>query len=132
MSFLNAEMNENELSNLIIKQAMKIHTKLGAGLLESVYKECLFYELQKIGLFVEKEKPFPLVYEEIKLECGFRADLVVENKVIIEIKCVDALIDIHKAQVLTYLRLSGCKLGLLLNFKVLHLRDGIKRVVNNL
>lgn len=125
-------MNENELSNVIIGQAMKIHTKLGAGLLEFVYKECLFYELRKLEFFVEKEKPFPLIYEEIKLECGFRADLVVQNKIIIEIKCVDALIDIHKAQLLTYLRLSGCKLGLLLNFKVLYLRDGIKRVVNNL
>jgi len=125
-------MNENELSNFIIGQAMKIHTKLGAGLLESVYKECFFYELQKSGLFVEKEKPYPLIYEEIKLECGFRADLVVENKIILEIKCVDALSDIHKAQLLTYLRLSKCKLGLLLNFKVLHLRDGIRRVVNHL
>jgi GxxExxY protein len=101
-------------------------------LLEAVYKECLLYELLKIGLRVEKEKPYPLVYDEIKLDCGFRADLVVESKVIVEIKCVDALIDIHKAQLLTYLRLSGCRLGLLLNFKVLHLRDGIKRVVNNL
>lgn len=125
-------MNENEISNLIIKHAMKIHTTLGAGLLESVYKECLFYELLKIDLSVEKEKPFPLVYEKVKLDCGFRADLVVQNRVIVEVKCVDALIDIHKAQLLTYLRLSGCKLGLLLNFKVLHLRDGIKRVVNNL
>lgn len=124
--------NENELSNFIIGQAMKIHTKLGAGLLESVYKECLFYELRKNGLFVEKEKPYPLIYEEVKLDCGFRADLVVENKVIIECKCIDALNDIIKAQVLTYLRLSGCKLGLLLNFKVLHLREGIRRVVNNL
>jgi GxxExxY protein len=125
-------MSENELSNLIIRQAMKIHSRLGAGLLEAVYKECLLYELLKIGLRVEKEKPYPLVYDEIKLDCGFRADLVVESKVIVEIKCVDALIDIHKAQLLTYLRLSGCRLGLLLNFKVLHLRDGIKRVVNNL
>jgi GxxExxY protein len=125
-------MSENELSNLIIRQAMKIHSRLGAGLLEAVYKECLLYELLKIGLRVEKEKPYPLVYDEIKLDCGFRADSVVESKVIVEIKCVDALIDIHKAQLLTYLRLSGCKLGLLLNFKVSHLRDGIKRVVNNL
>ncbi len=125
-------MSENELSNLIIGQAMKIHTKLGAGLLESVYKECLFYELRKSRLSVEKEKPYPLIYEEVKLDCGFRADLVIENRVIVEIKCVDALNDIHKAQLLTYLRLSECKLGLLLNFKMPQLREGIKRVVNNL
>lgn len=125
-------MNENEISSLILKQAFKIHSELGAGLLESVYKECLAYELQKINLTVEKERAFPLVYDEIKFECGFRADLVVNNKVIVEIKCVDALIDVHKAQLLTYLRFSGCRLGLLLNFKMPHLRDGIRRVVNNL
>lgn len=125
-------MTENEISSIIIKQALKVHTNLGAGLLESVYKECLFYELQKISLSVQKEKPYPLIYKEIKLDCGFRADIVVEQKVIIEIKCVETLIEIHKAQLLTYLRLANCKLGLLLNFKVLHLRDGIKRVVNGL
>lgn len=125
-------MNENELSNVIIKLAMKVHTKLGAGLLESVYQECLGYELRKAGFKVEKEKPYPLIYEEISLDCGFRADLVIENKVIIECKCVEALGEIHKAQLLTYLRLANCKLGLLFNFKTLQLRNGMKRVVNGL
>lgn len=125
-------MDENELSNVIIKLAMKVHTKLGAGLLESVYQECLQYELGKAGFKVEKEKPYPLVYEELKFDLGFRADLVVENKVIIECECVEALHDIHKAQLLTYLRLADCKLGLLFNFKTLQLRNGMKRVVNGL
>lgn len=125
-------MNEDELSNVIIKLAMKIHTKLGPGLLESVYQECLTYELRKSGFYVEKEKPYPLIYEEISLDCGFRADIVVENKVIIECKCVESLAEVHKAQLLTYLRLANCKLGLLFNFKTLHLKDGMRRVVNRL
>lgn len=125
-------MNENELSNVIIKLAMKVHTKLGSGLLEPVYQDCLGYELRKAGFSVEKEKPYPLIYEEISLDCGFRADLVIENKVIIECKSVEALGEIHKAQLLTYLRLADCKLGLLFNFKTLHLKDGMRRVVNKL
>jgi GxxExxY protein len=125
-------MTEDELSNVIIKLAMKVHTKLGAGLLESVYQECLCYELRKAGFKVEKEKPYSLVYDELKFELGFRADLVVENKVIIECKCVEALNDVHKAQLLTYLRLANCKLGLLFNFKTLQLKTGMKRVVNGL
>ncbi len=126
-------MTENSLSNLIINRALKVHTALGQGLLESAYKECLFYELQNSGLFVEKEKPMPLIYEEVKLECGYRVDLLVENKLIIEIKAIDALNDIHLAQVLTYLKLANCKLGLLINFNVLRLKEkGIKRVVNGL
>jgi GxxExxY protein len=125
-------MDENSLSNLVINRALKVHTKLGAGLLESAYKECLFFELQKAGLRVEKEKALPLVYETVKLECGYRIDLFVESKVIIEIKAIEGITDLHLAQVLTYLKLSGCKLGLLVNFNVLRLKDGIRRVVNNL
>lgn len=111
---------------------MKVHTALGPGLLESAYQECLYYEIQQIGLRVEKEKPLPLVYEEVKLECGYRVDLFVESKLIIEIKAVEAINDVHLAQVLTYLKLSECKLGLLLNFNVARLKNGIRRVANNL
>ncbi|MBM2816014.1 MAG: GxxExxY protein [Ignavibacteria bacterium] len=123
-------MNENELSKNVIGLAMKVQTKLGPGLLESAYKECLFYEIQKTGIFVEKEKPLPLIYEEIKLECGYRIDILVEKKLVLELKSVDALSDLHLAQVLTYLKIGGYKLGLLINFNVKHLKDGIKRVIN--
>jgi len=125
-------MTENEISNQILNLAFKIHTTLGPGLLENAYQECLFYEIKKSGLQVEKEKALPLVYQEIKLDIGYRVDLLVENKVIIELKAVSQLNEIHTAQLLTYLKLSGCKLGLLLNFNTKSLRDGIKRVVNNL
>jgi GxxExxY protein len=125
-------MSEDELSSVIIRLAMKVHTKLGPGLLESVYQKCLFYELKNEGFKVEMEKPYPLVYEELTFDLGFRADLVIENKVIIECKCVEALTDVHKAQLLTYLRLANCKLGLLFNFKSLQLKNGMKRVVNGL
>ncbi|MCB1025419.1 MAG: GxxExxY protein [Acidobacteria bacterium] len=125
-------MTENELSKIVIGLAMKVHIALGPGLLESSYKECLFYELQQAGLKVEKEKPLPLVYEEVKLECGYRVDLFVENKLLIEIKAVEATNDIHLAQILTYLKLSDCRLRLLLNFNVARLKNGIRRVVNNL
>ena len=125
-------MNENALSNLVINRALKVHTTLGPGLLESSYKECLYYELIKSGLLAEKERPLPLVYEEVKLECGYRIDLLVERKLIIEVKSVESICDVHLAQVLTYLKLSGCKLGLLLNFNVASMKNGIRRVVNNL
>jgi GxxExxY protein len=125
-------MTENELSNKIIGLSIEVHTALGPGLLESAYKECLYYKISKSGIYVEKEKPMPLVLEEVKLDCGYRIDLVVENKVVIETKSVDALNDIHLAQVLTYLKLGNYKLGLLINFNVLKLKDGIKRVVNGL
>ena len=125
-------MRENEISAVIIGCAMKVHTALGPGLLESAYQACLAYELNKTGLNVGKQTPLPLVYENVKLECGYRVDLIVESKVIVEIKSVECLNPIHSVQLLTYLRLSNCKLGLLLNFNVFHLRDGIKRVVNNL
>jgi GxxExxY protein len=123
-------MQENEISEKIIGCSIEVHKLLGPGLLESAYEECLFYELQKAGLNVEKQKPLPLVYKEVKLDAGYRIDLVVENKVIIEIKSVDCLNDIHTAQVLTYLKLSGCKVGLLMNFNVLRVVDGLKRLVN--
>ena len=125
-------MHENEISERIIGCAIEVHKILGPGLLESAYEECLFYEIFQTGLRVEKQKPLPLIYKEIKLEVGYRIDLIVENKVLVEIKSVEALNDIHTAQVLTYLKLSGCKLGLLMNFNVLRVKDGIRRLVNNL
>jgi GxxExxY protein len=125
-------MDENALSYLVINRAIKVHTALGPGLLESSYKECLFYELVTAGLKVEKEKAVPLVYEAVKLECGYRVDLLVEGKLIIETKSVEALNDVHLAQVMTYLRLSETKLGLLLNFNVAQMKNGIRRVVNGL
>ena len=112
----------------IIGLAIKVHSALGPGLLESSYKECLYFEIVSSGLFIEKEKPLPLVYEGIKLDIGYRVDLFVENKLIIEVKSIDALADIHIAQVLTYLKPSQCRLGLLINFNVLKLKDGIKRL----
>ena len=123
-------MTENEISNKIIGAAIKVHTALGPGLLESAYQECLYYVLQREGLKVEKEKPIPLVFEEVKLDCGYRMDLLVENKVVIEVKSVEALNDVHLAQTLTYLKLGEFKLGLLINFNVALLKQGIKRVAN--
>jgi GxxExxY protein len=125
-------MTENELSNIIIGEAIYVHQLLGPGLLESVYEECLIHRLLKKSLHVERQKPIPLVFEEVKLECGFRCDILVEQKVIVEVKTVESLNDVHLAQVLTYLKLTGVKLGLLMNFNVVRLRDGIKRIVNNL
>ena len=125
-------LTENQLSRVIFDCALKVHRALGPGLLESSYEECMLYELNKSGLWVVKQKPLPLIYEEVKLDVGYRVDLLVENKVIIEIKSVDALNDIHLAQILTYLKLSGCKLGLLINFNVTLIKNGIRRVVNNL
>ncbi len=120
---------ENELATQVIGAAIIVHRTLGPGLLESAYKECLFYELVKKGLYVEKERPLPLIYEEIKLDCGYRLDLLVENKLIVEIKAVEGLNEIHLAQVLTYLKVSGCRLGLLMNFNVLGVKDGIRRII---
>ena len=125
-------MTENEISNKIIRTAIDVHQSLGPGLLESAYKECLYYKLQVKGFFVEKEKPMPLVYEEVKLDCGYRIYLLVNRKVVIEIKSVEALNDVHFAQTLTYMKLGGYKLGLLVNFNVSLLKDGIKRIVNKL
>ena len=125
-------MTENELSKLVFDSGLKVHKTLGPGLLESAYEECLSFELQKLGLKVEKQKALPLVYEEVKLDAGYRIDLMVENKLIIEIKSVEALNDLHLAQILTYLRLSNCKLGMLINFNSVYFKDGVKRVVNGL
>ncbi len=125
-------MTENEISEKIIGCAIKVHKILGPGLLENAYQECLNYELQKRGLKVEMQKPIPLIYSDVKLDIGYRLDLLVNDKVIIEIKSVESLTDIHTAQVITYLKLSDCKLGLLINFNELRVVDGIKRIVNGL
>ena len=122
-------MDVNKLSNIVIGLAINVHRNLGPGLLESAYEECLFYELDKNGLFVEKQKPMPLFYEEVKLDCGYRIDLMIERQLVLEIKSVDSLNDVHLAQILTYLKLSECKLGLLINFNVKYLKDGLKRVI---
>ena len=128
----NRVMTENEISNIIVDSALKVHKALGPGLLESSYQECLYYELIQTGLAVEKQKALPLIYEEVKLDIGYRIDLLVERKVIVEIKSVEALNDVHMAQILTYLKLSECILGLLINFNVALIKSGIKRVVNKL
>lgn len=123
-------MENRSLTERIIGCALKVHSALGSGLLESAYQECLYFELRKEQLFVEKEKPLPLVYKEVRLECGYRIDLMIERQIVVEVKSVEALSEIHLAQVLTYLKLSKNRFGLLINFNVLKLRDGIKRVVN--
>ncbi|WP_346983427.1 GxxExxY protein [Chryseobacterium sp. POE27] len=109
-------ISENEISKIVYESGYLIHKILGPGLLENAYEECMFYELQKQGLFVEKQKPMPLIYEDVKLNVGYRLDLFVENKFILEIKSVELLNDVHLAQILTYLRLSNCRLGMLINF----------------
>lgn len=122
-------MTENELSNIIIGCAIEVHRHLGPGLLESAYKECLYFELVNVGLLVEKEKPMPVVYKEIKLDHGYRIDLLVDNRVVVEMKTVEALNEVHNAQLLTYMKLGKYKLGLLLNFHVSVLKHGIKRMI---
>ena len=122
-------MNIEKIFKTVLNCSFKVHTSLGPGLLESAYVECLHFELIQSGLTVEKQKPLPLVYENVKLEAGYRIDLLVEGQIVIEVKSIEVLADIHMAQILTYLRLSKCKLGLLVNFNVLHLKEGIKRVI---
>jgi GxxExxY protein len=122
-------MNKEDIFKKILDCSFLVHSALGPGLLESSYNECLYYELKKSGLRVEKQKPLPLIYKEVKLEAGYRIDLLVEDSIIVEIKSIEALADIHMAQILTYMKLSKCRLGLLANFNVLHLKDGIKRVI---
>ncbi len=112
------------------KLFLKVHKALWPGLLESAYEECMYYELKKYDLKVEKQVALPLIYEEVKLDVGYRIDIIIENKFIIEIKSVEVLNDVHLAQLLTYLRLSKCKLGLLINFNVSLLKNGVKRVIN--
>ena len=130
-----AEMMEkeglNKITESIIGAAIEVHRALGPGLLESAYETCLTFELVQSGLKVEQQKPLPVVYREVKLDCGYRLDLLVEEAVIVEVKAVDRLAPIHQAQLLSYLRLSGCKVGLLINFNVKVLKDGIRRVVND-
>ena len=123
-------MHENEIANIIIGCAIDVHKALGPGLLESAYQECLYYKILKEGLQLHKEKPMPLVFEEVHLECGYRIDILVENKVVVEIKSVEAINDVHLAQTLTYMKLGNYKLGLLLNFNVSFLKHGIRRVIN--
>jgi GxxExxY protein len=122
-------MIENQITKHILKCAFKVHSALGPGLLESAYEECLYYECYKNGLNVQKQVPMPLIYEEVKLDIGYRIDLLIENRVVIEIKSVENLTDVHMAQILTYLKLSKCRIGLLLNFNVKSLKQGIKRVI---
>ena len=123
-------MEINQLTELILRCAYSVHSTLAPGLLESAHEECLYYELQQAGLKVEKQKSLPLVYKDVKLDAGYRMDLLVENRVVVEIKSIEAFTDVHIAQVLTYLKLSGCKIGLLLNFNVTSLKNGIKRLAN--
>ena len=118
------------MTEQILKCAYKVHSELRPGLLESAYEECLFYELKQIGLNVEKQKALPLIYYEVKLDAGYRLDLLVENKVVVEVKAIEMFTDVHIAQVLTYLKLTKCKIGLLLNFNVASLKNGIKRLAN--
>ena len=122
-------MEENKISEQIIGCAIEVHRQLGPGLLESAYRECLYYELFKRQFFVEKEIPLPVVYKEVKLDHGYRIDILVEKKVVIEIKTVETFNDVHLAQILTYMKLGGYKLGLLINFDVTLLKNGIKRVI---
>ena len=124
--------DEDVLSHEIIGAAIEVHRHLGPGLLESAYEECLAYEFAQCGLPFERQKPLPVQYKGVKLDCGFRLDFLVGKLVVVEVKAVEALAPVHSAQVLTYLRLAGCKLGLLLNFNEWRMGDGIKRLVLNL
>jgi len=124
-------VSENQITEQIIRSAIKVHKALGPGLLESAYEACLCYELLQAGLFVERQKAIPLIYAEVKLDCGYRADLVIERKVIIEVKSVEALNEVHFMQTLTRLKLLDFRVGLLINFNVARLTAGLKRIVNN-
>lgn len=125
-------MTENEIAKIVVDCAYKVHSSLGAGLLESSYEACLAYEINKRGLSVISQKALPLIYEEVKLEVGYRIDLLVEERLIVEVKAVESLHDVHLAQILTYLKLSDCRLGLLINFNVPLIKNGIRRVINGL
>jgi GxxExxY protein len=125
-------MNENELSKIIVNTAYQIHTELGPGLLESVYEEIMDFELRKLNLNVERQKAIPVIWNDLKMNIGFRADLIVNNKVIIELKSVENIAPAHPKQVLTYLKLTNLKLGLLINFNEALIKNGISRIVNNL
>lgn len=125
-------MTENEIAKIIVNKAFYIHNELGPGLLESVYEEILYFELTQEGLFVEKQKPIPVIWKEIKMDVGFRADLIVERKVLVELKSVEAITPLFPKITLNYLKLTNIKLGLLMNFNVPLIKDGIQRIVNNL
>ena len=125
-------MTENEISKVIVNTAYQIHNQLGPGLLESVYEEIMYFEFTKLGLQVNRQKAIPVIWNEIKMEIGFRADLVVENKVIIELKSVEKIAPVHPKQLLTYIKLSNIKLGILINFNEPLIKDGITRIVNRL
>jgi GxxExxY protein len=123
-------MTQDELYTIILREAFYVHTRIGPGMLERVYKTCLAHRLRLLGLKVEVEKAVPVIFDDIKMDCGYQADIVVEDMIVIEIKNVDALADIHVAQTLTYLRFLKIRRGLLLNFKTTQLKNGIKRVIN--
>ncbi|WP_421941439.1 GxxExxY protein [Pedobacter sp.] len=123
-------MQEDLLTKSIIRLAIDVHSALGPGLLENVYQECLYYKIKKAGFLVEKEKVMPVVFEDVRLDCGYRIDLLIENRLVLELKSVECLTDIHLAQTLTYLKLGSYRYGLLINFNVFRLKDGIKRIVN--
>lgn len=123
-------MNENEIAKEVFESGLKVHRKIGPGLLENVYEECLVYELKKKGISVKRQLSLPLRYEELYISSSYRIDLLVEDKLIIELKSVEELSNLHIAQVLTYLKLSNCKLGLLINFNSVLFKDGVRRVIN--
>lgn len=123
-------MSEDEIAKIVYESALKVHKVLGPGLLESAYEECLYYELKMQSLKVEKQKALPLIYEEVKMDVGYRIDIIIEDKFIIEVKSVEALNEVHLAQILTYLKLTECKLGMLINFNVKQLKNGVRRVIN--
>ena len=125
-------MRENEIAKVVVDVAFLVHTRLGPGLLESVYKAVMAYELRKRGMTIETEVPIRVEWDEVKLEVGFRADLIVEQSVVVELKSIEQIAPVHKKQLLTYLRLTNCRLGLLINFNTELIRDGISRVANNL
>lgn len=124
-------MTHDQLTHAIIGSAIEVHKTLGPGLLQSAYEECLAHELAVRGIPFERQKPLPLIYKDVKLECGYRLDLVVDCRIVVDLKAVDALAPIHDAVMLTYLRLSGCRIGLLVNFNTMVLKDGVRRLVHN-
>lgn len=125
-------MHENEIASIVVDTCFKIHSELGPGLFESVYEEIIYYELREAGLRVEKQKSIPVFWKELKMDVGFRADLVIEEKVILEIKSIETIASVHKKQLLTYLKVTGLKLGLLINFNEALIKTGITRIVNKL
>ncbi|MDR4893684.1 MULTISPECIES: GxxExxY protein [unclassified Chryseobacterium] len=126
------DISENDISKIVYEAGYIVHKALGPGLLESAYEECLFYELNKHDILVERQKPMPLIYDEIKMDVGYRLDFLIEKKFVLEIKSIESLQDIHLAQILTYLGLSNCKLGMLINFNTIQFKNGVKRVINGI